>query len=68
MYVNRDHDDRRIKQRTRARRAIDELVANLQRDCPTYIVLNSLVAVARELHLRIEGDDPIRPSRRRAAS
>ena len=64
MYVSRDPDDRRIEQRTR--RPLDELVADLQRDCPTHIVLNSLVAVARELHQRIEGDDPIRPSRRRS--
>jgi len=68
MYVSRDPDDRRIEQRTRARRALDELVADLQRDCAAHIVLNCLVAVARELHQRIEGEDPIRPSRRGRAA
>ena len=52
MYVSRDRDDRRTEQRTHARRALDELVADLLRDCAAHIVLNSLVAVARELHQR----------------
>ena len=53
MYVSRDRDDRRTEQRTHARRALDELVADLQRDCAAHIVLNSLVAVARELHQHV---------------
>ena len=68
MYVSRDPDDRRIEQRTRARRALDELVADLQRDCAAHIVLNSLVAVARELHQRIESSDPIGRPRRGGAA
>ena len=68
MHVSTFHDDPRPRQRARVRLELDRLVADLQRDCPTHIVLNSLVAVARQLHLRIEVDDPIRPYRRRAAS
>ena len=57
MYLSCDPDDRRIEQRTRVRRELDRLVAELQRDAPPR--LNGLVAAARKLHRHLEDADPI---------
>jgi hypothetical protein len=63
MYIARDPDDRRAEQRTRVRRELDRLVADLQRDTHPRLVLNALVAAARKLHRRLEDVDPILPRR-----
>jgi hypothetical protein len=68
MRVSTFHDDPRPAQRERVRCALDKIISDLRRDCPTHIVLNGLVAAARELHQLIDDYDPSRPSRRRAAS
>jgi hypothetical protein len=57
MHLFHDPDDPRLRQRERIRRELARLIATLERDCPSHLVLNGLVAVARELHLRLEGGD-----------
>ena len=65
MYLSRDPDDRRPELRDRVRRSFAELVDDLEHDVPPRVVLSALVGVAKRLHLRLEGDDPIRPAHRR---
>jgi hypothetical protein len=59
LSLSREPDDRRAEQRTRVRRELDRLVADLQRDTTPRLVLNGLVAVARKLHRHLEDADPI---------
>ena len=68
MFLDRIPNGRRVQQRDRIRQELDQLVTGWQDDVPPRQVLAVLADAARRLFLKIEGEDPIRPSRRRAAS
>jgi len=62
------HLDRTDDPRPAIRRQLADLVDDLERDVPGRVVLAALIDAARRLHLKLEGDDLARPSRRRATS
>ena len=64
MHVSTFHDD----PRPAVRRQLADLVDNLEREAPPRVVLAALIDVTRRLHLKLEGDDLARPSRRRASA
>ena len=64
MFLDHIPADRRPELRER----IAEFVEDLERDVPGRVVLAALVDAAKRLALKLEGEDPLQPSRRGRAS